>query len=337
MKYSVILIHGGDFSNISAPLLVDATNFQGLNDEIRSSFDLGPGQLQIAYCGEILSGSSRLPRDGALLHVSVKMDSVQDAFSYDDPQEPPFRTEINEAFQFVNKHQRTPMKDNLRLIIEDLLLKRYELFPNLCRTDLNGSRLCSNYDLFMASLNVKVMRHHEIVQCMLLEVHKVGKDALQSLKDQSEQRANLTSQIQNEQSQSHSQSGAPPSVVPLVQSISQTRPSSEGSNSSTITAAMLQQALNAAQQHMVQTGQNVQSQLPENRNIQEAANQVLSEVAALAGLVERGVEQLREMGILNVANPEQSLTTEAHARRLLQDNGGNVDAVANAIFEQRFQ
>ena len=59
------------------------------------------------------------------------------------------------------------------------------------------------------------------------------------------------------------------------------------------------------------------------------------EVAALAGLVERGVEQLREMGILNVANPEHSLTSEANARRLLQDNGGNVDAVANAIFEQR--
>ena len=95
MKYSVILIHGGDFSNIDAPLLVDATNFQGLNDAIRSSFELGPEQLHIAYCGEILTGSSRLPRDGALLNVSVKSDRVQDAFCYDDPQEPPFRTEIN--------------------------------------------------------------------------------------------------------------------------------------------------------------------------------------------------------------------------------------------------
>ena len=128
----------------------------------------------------------------------------------------------------------------------------------------------------MASLNVKVMRHHEIVQSMLLEVHKVGKDRLQALKDQSEHRANSTSQIRSEQTQAQSPPGALPSVVPLVQSLAQNTPSSEGSNSSNITAAMLQQALNATQQHMAQTGQDVQNQLPENRNIQEAANQVLS-------------------------------------------------------------
>jgi len=42
--------------------------------------------------------------------------------------------------------------------------------------------------------------------------------------------------------------------------------------------------------------------------------------------VERGISQLREMGILQY-------TTEQNARRILQDNGGNVDAAANEIFE----
>ena len=49
-----------------------------------------------------------------------------------------------------------------------------------------------------------------------------------------------------------------------------------GGGAPTITADMLQQALNAAQQHMAQGGQTLQSQLPQNQNIQQAANEVLS-------------------------------------------------------------
>ena len=51
-----------------------------------------------------------------------------------------------------------------------------------------------------------------------------------------------------------------------------------------------------------------------------------SEIAALAQAVDRGINQLREMGILD-------LTTEAEARRILQDNGGNVEAAINTILQ----
>mgnify|MGYP003729559351 CR=1 FL=1 len=48
------------------------------------------------------------------------------------------------------------------------------------------------------------------------------------------------------------------------------------------------------------------------------------EVAALSQAVESGLGQLREMGIL-------AQTTEAEARRILQENGGNVQAAVNRI------
>ena len=46
----------------------------------------------------------------------------------------------------------------------------------------------------------------------------------------------------------------------------------------------------------------------------------------IAQRVDRGIEQLREMGIL-------AMTTEERARRILQEFGVNVDAAVNAILE----
>jgi len=50
------------------------------------------------------------------------------------------------------------------------------------------------------------------------------------------------------------------------------------------------------------------------------------EIAALAQAVENGINQLREMGILE-------MTTEEEARRILQENGGNVEAAINMILQ----
>ena len=49
-------------------------------------------------------------------------------------------------------------------------------------------------------------------------------------------------------------------------------------------------------------------------------------MAALAKAVDNGIKQLREMGILDQ-------TTEANARRILQENGGNVEAAINSILQ----
>ena len=40
MKYQIILINGGDYSNIDAPLTIEAKNFGSLQAEIREAFDL---------------------------------------------------------------------------------------------------------------------------------------------------------------------------------------------------------------------------------------------------------------------------------------------------------
>lgn len=40
MKYQIILINGGDYSNIDAPLMIEAKNFGSLQAEIRDAFDL---------------------------------------------------------------------------------------------------------------------------------------------------------------------------------------------------------------------------------------------------------------------------------------------------------
>ena len=105
---------------------------------------------------------------------------------------------------------------------------------------------------------------------------------------------------------------------------------------------MLQQALQAAANNMQATGQTVQSSLSgQNQNLQQAAQGVVGgnswlinydslsinlEIAALAQAVENGINQLREMGILE-------MTTEEEARRILQENGGNVEAAINMILQ----
>merc|ERR1712147_252407 len=100
------------------------------------------------------------------------------------------------------------------------------------------------------------------------------------------------------------------------------------SNNAGITQDMLTQALQSVQASMQATGQSAASLQDggANQGLAQAAQGVVSEIAALAQAVDRGITQLREMGILD-------LTTEAEARRILQDNGGNVEAAINAILQ----
>jgi hypothetical protein len=72
MKYSVVILNGGDYCNIDAPLTVEANCLNSLESEILSSFELTGSQIQMTYCGKILSRQSRLPRDGATIYISTK-------------------------------------------------------------------------------------------------------------------------------------------------------------------------------------------------------------------------------------------------------------------------
>lgn len=143
----------------------------------------------------------------------------------------------------------------------------------------------------MASLKVKVMRHHEIIQTILLEIHKVGRVLLERVLPPSPQ-ASPTPPSRPLTNPPRPPLGFPQSIVPLIQSANG-QPTAimppmnvlAGSTGPVFTSEMLTQALNAAQQHMTQTGQTLQAQLPENQNIQQAAHDVLS--GTMAHILER--------------------------------------------------
>jgi len=310
MVYSVILVNGGDYSNIDAPLAIDGANFCALEKEIISSFELDTNsKLILSYCGEVLKGSSRLPRDGATILASVKNAGNQSCF-VQSSNPPTQNTQFDEAYRFLRHHQsnaRSPIRERLRLVIESHLEKRYISYPDFCRTDIDGARLCSNYDLFMASALVdkKVAQNHEIIQLLLIEIFK-------------EVKAKLASTM------AASSGAAGPSIVPFgglptVPSVQQpNRAQSSNRSTSLITPQMLSQALSAAAGNIPTPATN-------------AANTgMMNEVAALSKAVDNGIRQLREMGIL-------AQTTESNARRILQENGGNVEAAVNRILESLYK
>ena len=72
MGYSVVLIHGGEYSNIEAPLMMEAATLGALESNVIDNFELkSDAKLTLTYCGEILSHSQKMPRDGATIFASV--------------------------------------------------------------------------------------------------------------------------------------------------------------------------------------------------------------------------------------------------------------------------
>ena len=103
----------------------------------------------VAFCGQVLTRNSRLPRDGATLYVSTKRKTTQSPYHFGPVKEPEFRPEIQEALKFVSGQQRMPTRERLRVVIDDVLQKRFELFPQICMDDMMGNKLCENYGMFL--------------------------------------------------------------------------------------------------------------------------------------------------------------------------------------------
>ena len=40
MSFSVVLLHGGDFQNVNAPIKVKASNYKELQDQIKDNFGI---------------------------------------------------------------------------------------------------------------------------------------------------------------------------------------------------------------------------------------------------------------------------------------------------------
>ena len=106
MTFSVVLVNGGDFSNIDAPLEIEASSLEELTNEVKNNFGLDQSgklcantelslygilvDLIITYCGLPVT---QLPRPGAPLYVSVKQ-SEKSAFSFQAAGDANFRKEV---------------------------------------------------------------------------------------------------------------------------------------------------------------------------------------------------------------------------------------------------
>lgn len=291
---------------MDAPLTMEANSFSSLENEIISTFDL-KGSVSLMYCGKILSKDRPLPRDGATIYASVKQPSNHQKFSQSAPA-PPLNPKFEEAVYFIHRHQnpRSPTREKLRQIVESHIEKRYQTHPNLCKKSIEGARLCSNYDLFIASILVdkRVGLSYELIQSITVDIYLEAKEKFSSIS------------VGNPAATS---SGIP-SIVPFGgvpagnASTRQNRNESRGNQM--ITSAMLSQALSAASGA---TRAGVAATPTQ-------ANQAAAEVAALSQAVESGLAQLRELGIL-------AQTTEANAQRILVETGGNVEAAVNRILE----
>lgn len=310
MWFSVVLVSGGDFCNIRAPLRVEAESFPALDEQVRSSFGIEKdANLVITYCGVVLKKLP--PRNGAPLFASIVAQRARKPTSKLDNVASKMRPEIQEAIQFMQKILRSPLREKLKLLATQILNKRYTLFPELCEQDKYAARIASNLELFLQSINPKIMRDHELISSLAIEIYKEAKTKLNI--QLSNQSSNVRSIPANQSSSQGGSSQMSSFINQITGNQNQNQP---------ITQDLLQQALLAASQNMNQSGQSTLNQ----PNLPQAANEVVSEIAALAEAVEKGFgvvqKQFREMGIQ---------FDETEARRILQENGGNVQATINQL------
>jgi len=247
-----------------------------------------------------------MPRDGATIFASV---------AHAQPDTIPTQSatqsinQFDEAFRFLNRHtdprHRSPIREKIRQIIELQLEKRYAAYPALCHADIEGARMCSSYDMFVAAAltDKKIAEKHKLLQRLVVEVFKEAKTKLPAMLPPGIATGNT--------------------IVPFGGGSSSNQPSSQTRSANPtrpqpnalITPQMLSQALSAAASGGAARGQSA-----------TPANSANAQVAALSQAVENGIHQLREMGIL-------AQTNEANARRILAETGGNVEAAINRILE----
>lgn len=326
MTFSVELINGGDFQNVGTPIKIEGETYAELEKNIKENFGLEEKtELMIMHCGTLLSKTSSLPSGDAPLFVSVKMSEIKSVFQNTNQNEAVFRPEYKNlpaAAGYIKRHldKRNPYREQVINVAKNVLDRRWKKYPQICQNDLFAANLCATLERFLQIASsekaVKEMsRKHELIATLILDIHRIAQQKL----------LNTVQATQGNNPTSSSTPSALPFINAALGSSNQANPSNE--NRGSITADMLQQALASAQASMQQTGQSTQQlQGTENRNLGQAAQEVVSEMAALAQAVENGITQLREMGILE-------MTSEADARRILQENGGNVEAAINSILQ----
>ena len=175
-------------------------------------------------------------------------------------------------------------------VIRNVLDRRWKKYPDLCRKDPAGADLVSKAERFLQLLDPKVIRKHELIGTILVDIHRISQQKLLHtikanptntngeilMSRYSKNRVSLDKRIVSSNifsAQNPNQAGTVPTASPFINAANnqagQSRPGP-------ITANMLQQALQAAANNMQATGQTVQSSLSgQNQNLQQAAQGVV--------------------------------------------------------------
>ena len=165
-------------------------------------------------------------------------------------------------------------------VIRNVLDRRWKKYPDMCRKDPAGADLASKAERFLQLLDPKIIRKHEIIGTLLVDIHRISQQKLlHTIKANPTNPTNGRIIPSDDQlliiisAQNPNQAGTVPTASPFINAANnqagQSRPGP-------ITANMLQQALQAAASNMQATGQTVQSSLSgQNQNLQQAAQGVV--------------------------------------------------------------
>jgi len=181
MTFSVVLVNGGDFTNIDAPLELEAASMTELTKEVKANFGLDDSvDLIITYCGLPIV---QLPRPGAPLLVSVKP-AVKSAFTAraEGDVDSKNAQQVAAALEYIrhNMDRRRPPghREKVLSVAKNVLERRWKKYPDLCRRDGHGANLCSSLERFMKCLEPGVIRKHEIIVQMVLDIHRIAQQKM---------------------------------------------------------------------------------------------------------------------------------------------------------------
>ena len=160
-------------------------------------------------------------------------------------------------------------------MIKGVLERRWRKYPELCSADLQGANLCSSFERFMRCLDPKIIRKHEIIVQMVLDIHRIAQQKM----------------LNTVQARPGKELFAGQSLIDL-QGANQTAPNAQnfinaalgqGSSSTPsdtanqrVTQDMLTQALQSVQATMQATGQSPAQLTGPNQNLAQAAQGVVS-------------------------------------------------------------
>ena len=90
--------------------------------------------------------------------------------------------EFKDALQYIQKIMNPRAPPNQREIVVDVIRnvldRRWKKYPDMCRRDPAGADLASKAERFLQLLDPKIIRKHEIIGTLLVDIHRISQQKL---------------------------------------------------------------------------------------------------------------------------------------------------------------